>query len=234
MSKLPLVNRKTPVKLLDTDLIEVNRRLHNGEIVALKINRTDITEHNTVPEIDYYEEGKGSFTDKMRKVLYQIPVLPSKTCYGYQKYISEILWINNSFEIDLKSLEILDDVKSDTKESWIKETYGQETTRQAYVSAHNKWRAGLDEVKQILEVILNDKQNYLNSVDGMNPLIPKQLSCLRKYVASLDSLKNILTEALANATAKVNYIEETPLPPPPGGPKREGGSPGGGEKKTIK
>ena len=97
MSKLPLVNRKTPVKLLDTDLIEVNRRLPNGEIVALKINKTDVTEHNTVPEIDFYDEDKGSFTDRIRRVFHQIPVLPSKTCYGHKKYISEILCINNSF-----------------------------------------------------------------------------------------------------------------------------------------
>jgi len=232
MSKLPLVNRKTPVKLLDTDLIEVNRRLHNGEIVALKINRTDIAEHNAIPEIDVYDEAKGSFTQTMRRSINIVPILPSRSCYGPKKHISEILWINNSFEIDLKSLALLDEVKSDRKEDWLKETYGDMAIRDSYVNIHQTWKSGLTDVKAVLDTLILDKQTYIDTIDSLNPCIPKSISCVRKYVENANLLKDILEEAIANATAKLNYLSETKLPEPCGGKGEKGG--GGEREKFVK
>lgn len=229
MAKLPLINRKIPVKLLDTDLIEVNRRLPDGEIIALKINRTDIAEHNAVPEIDVYEEGKGSFTQIMRRIINIVPILPSRSCYGPKKHISEILWINNSFEIDLKSLALLDEVKSDRKEDWIKETYGVPDIRDSYANLHLAWKNNLSEVKANLDAIILDRQIYIDTIDSLNPCIPKKISCIRKYVENANLLKDRLQEAIANATEKLNYITETALPFPCGG-KGDKREPGGDKR----
>lgn len=229
MSKFPIINRSSPVKLLDTDYIGVLRRLPNGEIFSFKINICDISQDNKLPGLDEFEESEGeekiSLTKKFRTTVTVLPILPNKSGYGITKSIGEILWINNSYEADVASLTLLKEIKKETKEEWWAQvgSFGPMSgdLRTKAIELHEEFVVELDALKTIIVTMSNTfqarKTELLNaSLKTLN------VSSLTTWIKNAAIVIEAIDSAIADANAKILYLKEGPPKGEKGEDKKKG------------
>ncbi len=226
MSKLPLINRRSPIKLLDTDKIEINRKLPNGDIIALKINVSDISRKCKLPGLDVFdpENKDASVTKALRSAVNSLPILPSRSGYGIVRSIGEILWINNSYEPDLLSLALLKEVEKDTAKEWWAEigVAGplSEPLRKEAIEVHLAFIDTLNQAKAIIvsmaAALDNRKTDLLNwTSKNIN------VSALETWLISSEIVKTAIDKTVADTNAKVEYLKNPPKVPKEPGDKRD-------------
>jgi hypothetical protein len=207
MAKLPLINRKSPIKLLDTDLIEVNRRLPDGEIIPLKINIADISYKTKLPEIDFFSEGQ-SLMEDLRAALKFIPILPSKSTYGPKKHIGgQALWINNSFDVHLDTLDLLKEATADSEREWWLFRGDDLALALALASVWDKYGLDMGNVQEIVTTLIDTVDSTIAEFSEFNTI---NISSLKKYGENLKEVSAIATEAVDRAKYYVEIITKGP------------------------
>jgi hypothetical protein len=204
MPQLPLINRAKAAYILDTDILEIQRQLPNGDILALKTNVSEVG-GGSCPEYQVYEESREE--TNLNEKLQVIPRLPTKTCYGASKSICKTTWINSSYDLNLS---VLKETSSDTLAEYLAHatllksmgTEGEGENMILYlIQLHQAY------VKELIEmrIIINEKITFSNDTrilyDNLAPLY--NISCIEKWTASALALEEAFAAQIAEVEEKI-------------------------------
>lgn len=199
MPQLPLINRAKAAYILDTDILEIQRQLPNGDILALKTNVSEVG-GGSCPEYQVISE-----ETNLNEKLQVIPRLPTKTCYGASKSICKTTWISSSYDLNLS---VLKETSSDTLAEYLAHatllksmgTEGEDMILYL-IQLHQAYVKELIEMKAIIDAKITLSNNTKLVYDNLTSLY--NTSCIEKWTASALALGDAFTVQIAEVEEKI-------------------------------
>ena len=213
MPRLPLINRIKATEILDSDIIEINRKIPGrpgGTMLGLKTTVGELGTGSGVScvAIDaLWSEVTGkSFLEEASTKLSLLPIFPSVSCYGPFSKGCPLQWITTSFEPKYSSLDILKGIIAQSKEQWVTEAFGIPDLVSEYRKVWTTYVTNLEaldkifiELKSRIEVVIND----WNKISGGQMCVTN----LTKYIDTINIIRVVTTQAIADANDKINYLQ---------------------------
>ena len=216
MPRLPLINRIKATEILDSDIIEINRKIPGrpgGTMLGLKTTVAELGVGGSAScvGIDFPGEGPGSGTllETANTTLTALPTLPSQSCYGPSERSCSMDWITKSFKPNTNAIDKINEIIAQPKEQWIVDDYNSEVLWDLYRNIWQAYDKQLDVVQDTFNQILNAALNLFDTLDNESGGL-MDLSCLTTYIETVNSIQNVLNGAKADATDKAAYIFNNP------------------------
>lgn len=218
MPQLPLINRDKAAYILNTDILEIQRQLPNGDMLAMKTSVVSLGGGFCTEYQIYLEGGRQNASEALNKFLDFIPRLPTKTCYGELKSICNTTWIDSSYSLDLS---VLEETSSDTLAQYVAHytdlinidvSGAPKEMRDRLVNNNQNYAKTLIEMKNLLEAMINENFNLTSFYDKLKPIV-YDTSCIKKWETSAQALLDAFTVQIAEVEEKVqamNALEPTP------------------------
>ena len=215
MPRLPLINRIKATEILDSDIIEINRKIPGrpgGTMLGLKTTVAELGVGGSAScvGIDFIGESlRGYFLDEANTALTALPTLPSQSCYGPSERSCSMDWITKSFKPNTNAIDKINEIIAQPKEQWIVDDYNSEVLWDLYRNIWQAYDKQLDVVQDTFNQILNAALNLFDTLDNESGGL-MDLSCLTTYIETVNSIQNVLNAAKADATDKAAYIFNNP------------------------
>lgn len=212
MPRLPLINRIKATEILDSDIIEINRKIPGrpgGTMLGLKTTVGELGTGSSIScvAIDplFSEESGKSFLEEASTILSVLPILPSVSCYGPFSKACPLQWITTSFDPKYSSLDILKGIIAQPKEQWLAEAFGIPLLLGQY---QDVWVAYVRDLQLLDKIFIELKSKIQDVMQSWNESSGNQMCVtnLTKYIDTIGIIRAVITEGIADGDDKINYL----------------------------